>query len=182
MFFFLDIAYGASPPRHFCLLHNKSNKSGSASVADAIAYFLKFQYLTNMYAKLRRSRKSHGETSSNSELYQNYLNGDVKSKDTDEKDPNINNNTLPKNEVNSYCTYLDEAIFGSSVVMHNVNMDHLVVKKNNKGLVPKLFTCDDERQTSGEIIRHNLEKVQFYEQSQTCDSTKDIFVSLSTVS
>ncbi|XP_060810383.1 MFS-type transporter SLC18B1-like [Amyelois transitella] len=171
-----DISYGVSPPRHFCLMHNKSNKSGSASVADAIAYFLKFQYMTDMYIKIRRSRsrRETNKSDQSPDLYQNYLgNGDVNT--VVENEININNNTIPKNNQDNYCTYLDNAIFGSPVVMENVNMDHLVVKRNNKGLVPKLMSFSDDRRPSGEIIRHNLEKVQFYEQSQSCATAVDIF-------
>ncbi|XP_053601631.1 MFS-type transporter SLC18B1-like [Plodia interpunctella] len=176
-----DITYGTSPPRHFCLIHSKSNKSGSASVADAIAYFLKFQYMTDMYIKIRRSRRPKHECNHESrrstDLYQNYLaENENKAEGNETNNANINNNTIPKSSEDSYCDYLDNAIFGSPVVMENVNMDHLVVKRNNKGLVPKLLSCYDERMPSGEIIRHNLEKVQFYEQNQSCASAAvDIF-------
>lgn len=158
------------------MIHNKK-KSGSASVASAVAYFLKFQYLTDAFVKLK-SRKRR-KSSQNCELYQNYLQ-DKKKLLKKNNNVTINNNVIPKRNKaeNNYCNYLEEAIFGSPVVMDNVDMEHLIVKSNNKGLVPKLLSCDDERRPTDDIIRHNLEKVQFYEQNQTCESVDDIFVSI----
>lgn len=84
---------------------------------------------------------------------------------------------MQKQENGSYCTYLDEAIFGSPVVMYNVNIDHLKVKKNNKGLISNLMTCADEKKSSNEILKHNIEKVHFYEQNPECSSLEKEFVS-----
>ncbi|XP_059049174.1 MFS-type transporter SLC18B1-like [Achroia grisella] len=171
------ITCGISPPRHICLLRNKSNKSGSASVTDALAYFLKFQYLTNIYIKVLRSRKkSHRDATRNDELYQNYLaEADMKETTNQRNISNLNNNILKcrNKDENTYCTYLEKAIFGSAVVMENI--DHLMIKRHNKGLIPKLLACEHERKPSNEIIKHNIEKVQFYEQNQACASTDDIF-------
>ncbi|KAM3966487.1 uncharacterized protein ACR2FA_012028 [Aphomia sociella] len=168
-----DVSYGTTPPRHFCLLHNKSNKSGSASVADVLAYFLKFQYLTNIYIKIWRSRKKSQEQTRNNELYQNYLgNGDVKKK-CEQSGSKLNNNSVKDED--RYCTYLENAIFGSTAVMANVTMDHLMIKRNKKGLVSTLVTCNDQKRPTDEIIKHNLEKVQFYEQNQACTSIDYVF-------
>ncbi|KOB73752.1 putative synaptic vesicular amine transporter [Operophtera brumata] len=169
--------YGSSPPRHFCLLHNKSNKSGSASVSDAIAYFLKFQYLTNIYIRIRKARrKSHvSQISEDSNLYQNYMENGANAHETCEK-TNINNNIIPNPaENNIYCEYLEEAIFGSPAVVQNLNTDHLKMKKNKQGLIANLNACDTAKSTSDEIIKHNVEKVHFYEQSRACDSVEDVF-------
>ncbi|XP_026763916.2 MFS-type transporter SLC18B1-like [Galleria mellonella] len=169
-----DTSYGNSPPRHFCLLHNKSNKSGSASISDVLAYFLKFQCLTNIYVKMSRTcKKSQRDTTRNNELYQNYLvDEDI---NAEENISNLNNNTIKcrQDDENTYFMYLEKAIFGSTVVMENMN--HLVIKRNNKGLVPKLMTCDNEKNPSNEIIKHNLEKIQFYEQNQACSSIDYVF-------
>lgn len=62
--------------------------------------------------------------------------------------------------------------------MQNVHMENLMVKRNNSGLINKLVNTEEDRRQSEDIIRHNLEKVQFYEQSQPCESLEDIFVSL----
>lgn len=159
-----------------CIKHNK-NKSGSASVADGVAYFLKFQYVTDAYISLRRRSQSRCKSTTNTDLYQNYL-----SKDKEDlprcNGVTINNNLIPKKRTSedSYCSYLEDAIFGSPDVVENVNLDNLVVKRNNTGLVPK-FMCDEKKSTD-DIIRHNLQKVQFYEQKQACSSLEDVFVSL----
>lgn len=132
-----------------------------------------------MYTHIRR--RSHSKKSSqspdpspDSEPYQNYL--------EDQSDPeksenvNINNNVIQKND-DKYCLYLENAIFGSPVVMQNVHMENLMVKRNNSGLISKLVNTDEDRRPSEDIIRHNIEKVQFYEQTQACASVEDIFVS-----
>lgn len=63
--------------------------------------------------------------------------------------------------------------------MENLSTDHLTVKKNNSGLVPVPLACDQGKKSPGEIIRHNLQKVQFYEQSQNCAAAmENIFVSM----
>lgn len=61
--------------------------------------------------------------------------------------------------------------------MQNVHMENLVVKRNNSGLISKLVNTDEDKKPSEDIIRYNLEKVQFYEESQGCASVEDIFVS-----
>lgn len=177
---FPGFSYASSftPSRKLCIRHNK-NKSGAASVTNAIAYFLKFQYLTDIYTHIKRRSRSKqssqsADASPNSEPYQKYL--------EDQPVPgkseavNINNNSIPKNEDN-YCLYLENAIFGSPAVMQNVHMENLMVKRNNSGLISKLVSRDEDKKQSEDIIRHNLEKVQFYEQSQPCESLEDIFVS-----
>ncbi|CAH2068835.1 unnamed protein product, partial [Iphiclides podalirius] len=184
-------SYGTSHIRHACLKHIKHKKSGWASVKEAMTYFLKFQYLTNTYVKIRRLRKMTNKCKENNdELYQNYLS----EKDTDKDLPrdnlsqrccqpaidikNNNNNIHEEDgqtEKDNYCAYLEEAIFGSPAIMKNVNSDNLIVKKKHKGLVAKLITLDDDRRTSDEIIKHNLQKVNFYEQNPACASREDIF-------
>lgn len=80
------------------------------------------------------------------------------------------------NKSDKYCMFLEDAIFGSPEIMDNVTAEHLRVKRHNTGLVSTEKRCDEERRTTYEIIRHNLEKVQFYEQDE-CSSFQDIFVS-----
>ncbi|XP_063834249.1 MFS-type transporter SLC18B1-like [Ostrinia nubilalis] len=162
-------SYGTSPSRRLCL-HNKRSKSGSASIAEALSYFLKFQYLTDFYIRIRKSKKKQKHTNcTNNTLYQNYLENESS------EIVNINNNTTKyRSSEDNYCAYLDNAIFGSPVVMENLETEHLMVKRNNKGLIPVLLACDEEKKkTSGEIIRHNLQKVQFFEQNQTCTSAME---------
>ncbi|XP_012544555.1 MFS-type transporter SLC18B1 [Bombyx mori] len=168
-------SYGTTSLKHVCLVHNKSKKSGYATVTGAVGYFLKFQYLTNVCAKIKQStnKRKHSEINEN-QLYQNYL-GNTETNTDNEKSLNINNNLMQKQENGSYCTYLDEAIFGSPVVMYNVNIDHLKVKKNNKGLISNLMTCADEKKSSNEILKHNIEKVHFYEQNPECSSLEKEF-------
>lgn len=132
-----------------------------------------------MYTHIRR--RSHIKRSSqssdpspNSESYQNYLEDQPAPEKTDAI--NINNNFISKNE-DKYCLFLDNAIFGSPEVMQNVHMENLMVKRNNSGLISKLVNTGEGKRPSEDIIRHNLEKVQFYEQSQACASVEDIFVS-----
>ncbi|XP_013148507.1 PREDICTED: MFS-type transporter SLC18B1-like [Papilio polytes] len=176
--------YGTSYPRQFCLKHIKQKKSGWASAKEVTTYFLKFQYLTNAYIKIRRLRKRKSNRA-NDELYQNYLGNDENDNNTQGKELKNGNSAINikvnKNldcdkidRQNSYCVYLDNAIFGSPVVMANVNSDNLIVKRNHKGLVAKVNT-EDDRRTSDEIIKHNLQKVHFYEQNPACSSREDIF-------
>lgn len=132
-----------------------------------------------MYTHIRKRSHSKqssqsSDTSPNSEPYQNYLKDQPVAEKT--KVININNNSIPKNE-DKYCLYLENAIFGSPEVMQNVHMENLMVKRNNSGLISKLVNTGEDRRPSEDIIRHNLEKVQFYEQSQACASVEDIFVS-----
>lgn len=148
-------------------------------MTDAIAYFLKFQYLTEMYTYIRKRSQSKESSQSssvspNSKPYQNYLENQPVSEKTEVI--NINNNFISKNE-DKYCLYLENAIFGSPDVMQNVHMENLMVKRNNSGLISKLTNTGEVRRPSEDIIRHNLEKVQFYEQNQACASVEDIFVS-----
>lgn len=93
---------------------------------------------------------------------------------------NINNNIMPKakEKDNSYCEYLEEAIFGSPAIVRNLSTDHLKVKKNKQGLIANLNACDPVKRTSDEIIKHNVEKVHFYEQTQACNADEDVFVSI----
>ncbi|KAH9634184.1 hypothetical protein HF086_001386 [Spodoptera exigua] len=170
--------YGTSPPKHFCLLHNKSNKSGYASIAEIAAYILKFQFVTSFYIKMRKSRRKAltpppSKPVFDEQLYQNYLD-----KENDEScvKQRINSdgyiNMTKKSD--NYCSYLEDAIFGSPDIMNNVSADHLKVKKHNTGLVSTEKRCETEKRTTYEIIRHNLEKVQFYEQDE-CPAFEDIF-------
>ncbi|CAB3231381.1 unnamed protein product [Arctia plantaginis] len=152
-----NFTYGTSPPMHVCLTHSKSNKSGSASVADVIAYILKFEFVINMYIRIRRSRKKPLPAAvpvTTDQLYQNYIEEEIE----DRHESNGN----------------DEAIFGSPVILKNVTMDNLKVKKNSTGLVAKAIVCDEEKRTTNEIIKHNIEKVHFYEQDE-CPTYEDIF-------
>ncbi|KAJ8733922.1 hypothetical protein PYW07_014473 [Mythimna separata] len=175
-----SFTYGSSPPKHFCLLHNKSNKSGYASIADLAAYILKFQFVTSFYIKIRRSRrKALAATATapvlNEQLYQDYLD---KEKDNDESKAKlrVNSNAYINmtKKSDKYCTFLEDAIFGSPDIMDNVTADHLKVKRHNTGLVSTEKRCEEGRRTTYEIIRHNLEKVQFYEQDE-CPAFQDIF-------
>lgn len=137
--------------------------------------------MTDIYVSIRRSRRPPETIVSNDgDFYQNYI------EDTEENtnlvknksEPIIiNNNSEQATNENSYCAYLDEAIFGSPVVVHNVNMDNLKVKKYNKGLVSTAAPYEDHMSLSNEIIRHNIQKVHFYEQNQECETLEDIFVS-----
>lgn len=165
-----------------------------------MTYFLKFQYLTNVYVKLRKLSKPKNKfKGDNEELYQNYLSENENSKANNSQDNlselsrqsaidiKINNNNVHKNHAqtdneDNYCAYLEDAIFGSPVIMENVNSDNLIVKKNHMGLVAKLVPYDDDRRTSDEIIEHNLQKVHFYEQNPACISQDDVFVSANAVS
>ncbi|XP_049888020.1 MFS-type transporter SLC18B1-like [Pectinophora gossypiella] len=174
-----NFLYGtsATPSRKICVAH-KNRKSGWASVSDSLAYFLKFQYLSEAYARVRRPHNRR-TSNQNTDLYQNYLNDDKTEKhDSNTKESAtqntdvFNNNTLQKSSEDSYCAYLENAIFGSPVGMEN-NMENVVVKRHNSGLVSRL-DCEDSGRPTDDIIRHNLEKVQFYEQA--CDSLEqDIF-------
>ncbi|CAH0406057.1 unnamed protein product [Chilo suppressalis] len=168
-------SYGMSPVKHFCFIHNKSNKSGAASIADGVIYFLKFQFLTDIYIKIRKSHRKKSQCVT-SVLYQNYLE-ESEVKKEDPSDSRTANNNVNKfcNSENKYCAYLESAIFGSHDVVENLHTDHLKVKNYHHGLVPALLVCDEEKKSSGEIIRHNLEKVQFYEQNQSCNSIESIF-------
>ncbi|KAL4715239.1 hypothetical protein ACJJTC_007821 [Scirpophaga incertulas] len=166
-------AYGANSPKRFCFIHNKNNKSGSASIGDALVYFLKFQYVTDIYIKIRKSRRQNVQYQNG--LYQNYLDEQCSKKTEYAKDVYLNNNVNHRESENKYCNYLENAIFGSPEVIENIHTDHLYLKKNHKGLVPALLSCDEEKKTSREIIRHNLEKVQFYEQNQMCNTIESIF-------
>ncbi|KAJ0181292.1 hypothetical protein K1T71_003377 [Dendrolimus kikuchii] len=174
-------SYGTAPQRHFCLLHKKSNKTGSASIADVIAYILKFQYVSDLYVKIRNAHRkpcTAPPASENEQLYQNYLetqNECTRSDKARSSFVNINNNIDKTNskENGDYCSYLDEAIFGSPVIMENVNMEHIKVKRNNKGLITNIVDCDVVRKPPEEIIKHNIEKIHFYEQQPECTSMRD---------
>lgn len=176
--------YETTPQKHFCLMR-KANKSGAASISDVISYFLKFQYLTNGFAKIRMLFKKKEEAQSEM-LYQNYFNNNDRIINTHQNGFNNNNDgesgiLIPKrtvheiNEEDQYFSFLENVIFGSPSNMEPVNLNHLFVKKNNKGLVPKLLTCADSRRTSEEMLRHNLEKVCFYEQNPQCGVLDDVF-------
>lgn len=170
--------YGTSPTRHTCMARGKRHRSASASIADVAAYFLKFQYLTNAFAWLRRP---HAPTAPPTELYQNYL-------ANKERNPKRERNrrVQAKSQLNAhecrtaaerdrYMKFLEDAIFGSPEVVDN--LEYLVVKRHNKGLVPKLLSSETRR-PSEDILRHNMEKVIFYEQNQACSTRDNIFVSI----
>ncbi|XP_068628607.1 MFS-type transporter SLC18B1-like isoform X2 [Battus philenor] len=179
---------GASHLKPACLKHIKQKKSGWASAKEIMSYVLKFQYLTNIYIKIRRMYKTKNNFREHyNGLYQNYL-------EVPENIPNIRNDVNVNSNIdmkvnnnshhrtcgdtdarNGYCEYLDNAIFGSPAVMENVNSDNLIVKRNHKGLVAKLVTTDIDRRTTEEILEHNLQKVHFYEQNSSCSSREDIF-------
>lgn len=119
---------------------------------------------------------------SHSDLYQEYLKrgeGDV-FKDTvtnngiNENNNKINENTIPR--ADTYCTYLENAIFGSPAVLEHLNLDNLLVKRHHHGLISKTENPDAGKMRSEDIIRHNLEKVNFYEKNNQC-SPGNIFVS-----
>lgn len=147
-----------------------------------------------MYVKIRRNLKkaNQNRTVGNNELYQDYLRSediiDAESSKTnpvqteDNSNMNINNNTITKNnsdlteDEEDYCTYLEKAIFGSPIGMENVNRENLIVKRNNAGLISKVVS-DENKKSTDEIIKHNLQKVHFYEQNPGCASLEDIFVS-----
>lgn len=179
-----------SSSKHFCLKHSTSNKSGSASVAGVLSYILKFQYLTDLLAKLRKKNYVNDPNiiNNNNSLYQNYLDEENKNIKKESDNPiNVNSNNVDRRsykkvekfeEDNEYFDFLERAIFGSPTTMESIHLNHLFVKKNNKGLVPKLLTCRDQKRPSEEILRHNLQKVLFYEQSPTCSRLEDVFVSL----
>ncbi|XP_039745172.1 MFS-type transporter SLC18B1-like [Pararge aegeria] len=176
--------YGNSQTNQMFFMHKKNGKNGSASIADVIAYFLKFEYLTDVYVRIRKSRnKSKTKALSHcDQLYQNYLGNNENDVEEEKKDNFKDNNRVLSNNVtasgqsqsneDSYCSYIDNAIFGS--VTTRMNDENVIVKRNNKGLVTKLVTYDEQR-PSDEIIKHNLQKVHFYEQSPECTTLDDIF-------
>lgn len=176
--------HGASPTKHICLLHSKNTRGFSASIADGVAYILKFQYLTNTFAWIRRHNEEPPPTPPNAELYQNYLRAVEKEQRSNSQKyggVNINNNAIQNaqsspssSEGDTYVTFLENALFGSPESAET--LDHLVVKRNNKGLMQKFLPSIDERRPSEDILRHNVEKVTFYEQNQNCEAD-DIFVS-----
>ncbi|CAH2268750.1 jg23773 [Pararge aegeria aegeria] len=175
---------GNSQTNQMFFMHKKNGKNGSASIADVIAYFLKFEYLTDVYVRIRKSRnKSKTKALSHcDQLYQNYLGKNENDGEEEKKDNFKDNNRVLSNNVtangqsqsneDSYCSYIDNAIFGS--VTTRMNDENVIVKRNNKGLVTKLVTYDEQR-PSDEIIKHNLQKVHFYEQSPECTTLDDIF-------
>ena len=176
-----------TPNRYVCFIHDKSRKSGSASVASSIAYFLKFQYITNMYINIKR-KKAKKERERNEILYQNYLDNNkcgashnVEDNETDKQNSIVSNNSIIENRrchstENSFCSYLDNKIFGPVLV--EINKENIIFKRNHKGLVAKLVTLDEEKNPSDEIIRHNIQKVHFYEQIPECATLEDVFVSV----
>ncbi|CAH2099739.1 unnamed protein product [Euphydryas editha] len=171
-----------------CLKHNKSRKSGSASVADKVAYFLKFQYMTDIYVTIRKltAKKSKSNSlTNNEELYQNYLENDNERNCSvhsnistlNEKEDSVVNNVIEdcqfQNKEDTYCAYLDKTIFGP--VAMQMKKENIIIKRNNKGLVAKLVTFDEKKRPSDEIIEHNLQKVHFYEQGPECATLENIF-------
>ncbi|KAG7304378.1 hypothetical protein JYU34_011318 [Plutella xylostella] len=164
--------YGASL-KHPCLHHSKRKNNISASIADVAAYFLKFQYLTNTFLRFRRFKDD--SPPSNTVLYQNYLRAteeDAPKKEWPAKDIEKQNNNLVQTEKDKYFAFLENAIFGTDEARED--MDNLKVKKDNKGLVPRFLSSMDDRRNSEDVLRHNVEKVNFYEQNQACNSI-DIF-------
>lgn len=144
-------------------MHNKSRKSGSASVAETLEYFLKFQFLTNIYIKIwKLKNRQRDGLLKNEELYQNYL------EETDDNRDETGNTEYTCG--NKYCDFIDKEIFGP---INNNN--NVIVKPNNSGIVSK-SASNVERRPTDDIIRHNLQKVLFYEQNVPCISTEDIFV------
>lgn len=178
-----------SPYKKVCLKHNRNRKSGSASVADMVAYFLKFQYLTDMYVTIRKSMAKKCKSNSltdTEELYQNYLDNDNEVNcdvhtniKLNENENGAVNNVIEdcqfQNKEDSYCSYLEKTIFGP--VAMQMKKENIIIKRNNKGLVAKLVSLDEKKQTSDEIIEHNLQKLHFYEQDPECATLNDIFVS-----
>lgn len=171
------------------MAHNKNRRSFSASIADGAAYFLKFQYLTNAFAWMRRSRDTSPPTAPSTDLYQNYLTTTDQEKSVKKrllsKSERNNNRDRGKSQLNAsesetleernrYMKFLENTIFGSPDIVEN--LEYLVVKRDNKGLVPKLLSSETRRHPE-DILRHNLEKVVFYEQNQACSTRDDIFVS-----
>ncbi|XP_045761273.1 MFS-type transporter SLC18B1-like [Maniola jurtina] len=166
--------YGNPPTNQMFFLHKKGEKSGSASIADIMAYFLKFEYLTDVYVRIRKSRnRSKPRSLPNSDqLYQNYLGNNDEEEEKNENSKGIIANGGSKSNEDSYCSYIDKAIFGPVIDMNDENV---IIKRNNKGLVAKLVTHEDVKRPSDEIIEHNLQKVHFYEQSPECTTLDDIF-------
>ncbi|XP_026484809.1 MFS-type transporter SLC18B1-like [Vanessa tameamea] len=182
--------FQSSSSKQVCFMHNKSKKSGSASIADIIAYFLKFQYMTDIYVRIRKAKAKKTRAnivSSNEELYQNYLencdetdcpqHSNATDRNEGEAELNVNNNVIengpPQNGENSYCSYLDKTIFGSAIM--KMKKENIIIKRNNKGLVAKLVTFEEDKRPSDEILENNLQKVHFYEQSPECTTLEDIF-------
>ncbi|XP_052737167.1 MFS-type transporter SLC18B1-like [Bicyclus anynana] len=165
--------YGNSPTNQIFFMHKKNGKSGSASISDVLAYFLKFQYLTEVYVRVRKSRNKSKTRAlpDNDQLYQNYLDEENEDKKDPSPSDNVTNEPSQRNE-DSYCSYIDKAIFGSAPL--KMNDENVIVKRNNKGLVAEL-TREGDKRSSGEIIKHNLQKVQFYEQNPECTTLDDIF-------
>lgn len=145
-----------------------------------------------MYIKIRRNKaeKLNSNTANNEESYQNYLdnseevlsdNSKVTSKEkVDENECAYTNNSIIENgqcqnHEDSYCAYLDKTIFGPMVM--KMNKENVIIKRNNKGLIAKFISFNEEKRPSNEIIKHNLQKVHFYEQSPECATLEDIFVS-----
>ncbi|XP_022122887.2 MFS-type transporter SLC18B1 [Pieris rapae] len=157
--------YGITSQK-ICLLHNKSRKSGSASVAEMLEYVLKFQFLTNIYVKIWKIKNRQRNGTVNEELYQNYLD---ENKTDNKNDELVNTENEDDSCDNKYCNFIDKAIFGPTV-----NNNCVIVKPNNTGIVTKSIN-NVERRSTNEIIRHNLQKVLFYEQNSPCTSTEDIF-------
>ncbi|CAG4923954.1 unnamed protein product [Colias eurytheme] len=178
--------YKSGPPKYgttsqkICLLHSKSKKSGSASVAEILEYILKFQFLTNIYIKIWRLKNRHkSKPIQSDELYQNYFAPENVNCDNTLKEPkptvnegtHINNNNGNAPDEDSYCSFIDNAIFGPASKTNN----GLIMKRNNAGLVVRLANNQEEARSTDEIIKHNLQKVLFYEQNNPCLLTDDIF-------
>lgn len=147
-----------------------------------------------MFAKIRTLRKNKEKTYSielNNDLYQNYLKNESDEinirenlfnslNNNNDGEGNLNDPVIQIHEFNEedqYFKFLDKIIFGSPSNMEPVDMSNFFVKKNNKGLVSKLSTCENSRRPSEEILRHNYQKVLFYEQNPQCDTLEDVFVS-----
>ncbi|CAG9575981.1 unnamed protein product [Danaus chrysippus] len=166
--------YGTSPLKQLCLTHN-TKENGSASIGDIVTNFLKFQYLTNTYIKLRKfyNKYKKNQSDNNEDLYQNYLENAEEAENYEQhesiKESKCNDVKEPEN---SYCSYLDKTIFGPVVM--KMNKENIIIKRNNKGIVSKIITLAEDKRPSHEIIKHNLQKVHFYEQSPGCAKI-DIF-------
>ncbi|XP_073945786.1 MFS-type transporter SLC18B1-like isoform X1 [Choristoneura fumiferana] len=165
-----------STPIGLCIKHKSPNKSGSASITDTVVNILKFQYVTNVIVEIRKKSKpvNSNVRVPNSDLYQDYLKreeGDVIKKTLTSSCINENNNKtdeLTTPDADTYCSYLENAIFGSPAVLEHLNLDNLLVKRHHHGLVSKTENPNAGMMRSEDIIRHNLEKVNFYEKNNQC--------------
>ncbi|GBP22929.1 MFS-type transporter SLC18B1 [Eumeta japonica] len=171
---------GSTSSKPICFVHNsRGNKPESVSIADVLTYFFKFSFITNAFTRIRESFSRIENSNSELESYQNYSSNEVEVIKNDKRiedkseEITINNNnneikgySKKNSECNKYCEFLENAIFGSPA--EEQHLENLVVKKDSKGLVSRLSTSID-KPPSEEILKHNLQKVLFYEQSPPCE-------------